>query len=188
MTDAIMGEMVEELMVFARQGVGSGEVEVNLRSVIADTVDQCKGTFDRPGIPAGGSGCAGTSESSQREARSTSGTILIIDDEKLVRSSTARLLELVGYSVLEAEGGVEGLVIFEAERSSIDLVLLDLPMPHMRGMETLARIRRIDPDARVVIITGHLSGEDLIEGAAAIVHKPYKVQDLTSAIREAVSG
>ena len=54
MTDAIMGEMVEELMVFARQGVGSGEVEVNLRSVIADTVDQCKGTFDRPGIAAGG--------------------------------------------------------------------------------------------------------------------------------------
>ena len=119
MTDAIMGEMVEELMVFARQGVGSGKVEVNLRLVIADTVDQRKGTFDRPGIADGGSGRPGTSESSQREAWATG---------------------------------------------------------------------RIDPEARVAIITGYLSRQDLIEGAAAIVHKPYKVQNLISAIHEAVSG
>ena len=137
---------------------------------------------------------AGGSESSDQKAQTGrsrtngSGTILIIDDEKAVRSSTARLLELVGYTVLEAEDGAEGLAIFETERSRIDLVLLDLSMPRMSGKETLSRIRRIEPDAKVVIITGYSSGEELIEGAAAVVHKPFSVKELTGAIREAVSG
>jgi len=84
-----------------------------------------------------------------------SGTVLIIDDEPSVRRVLQVLFRRLGFSVLEAEDGEVGLTLFARERATIQLTLLDLTMPRMDGAETFRRLRQLDPEARVVLMSGY---------------------------------
>jgi two-component system, cell cycle sensor histidine kinase and response regulator CckA len=75
----------------------------------------------------------------------TEGTILLVDDEDLVRRSARRVLEKIGFRVLEARNGAEAVELVASERDSISLVILDVVMPVMDGVEAFRRIRQIDP-------------------------------------------
>lgn len=114
--------------------------------------------------------------------RTTQGTLLIIDDEDLVRDSTARLLERSGYRVLTAASGERGLKIFESCMGDIDLVLLDLSMPTMSGHEVLLRMRELDPDVHVLILTGYAIGD--VDFDAAVLRKPFTIAELKSRVSE----
>ena len=83
------------------------------------------------------------------------GTILVVDDEAALRRVCRRTLEPVGFTVLEAEGGIVGLDLCRARGTEIDLVLLDLTMPRMGGAEVLAILRAERPDLPVVIASGY---------------------------------
>ncbi len=102
------------------------------------------------------------------------GKILVVDDEKATLSMLSLLLEAYGYTVLTAENGESGLEIFRNERPSI--VLTDIKMPGMDGIEILQKIKEDDHDAEVIMITGHgdieLAIKSLKFGAADFITKP----------------
>ncbi|MGE5342615.1 MAG: response regulator [Candidatus Omnitrophota bacterium] len=112
-------------------------------------------------------------------------SILIIEDEAAVRKSSRNFLEDYNYQILEAENGRIGLEIFEKEKP--DLVLVDLRMPEINGMEVLARIRKQSPDTPIIIMSGTGVIRDVVEalrlGAWNYLLKP--IEDLT-VLRHAV--
>jgi|GEM_PF-2680670 len=116
-----------------------------------------------------------------------SGRILVVDDEPALRRAARRLLESCGYEVLEAVDGADAVRVFDAERP--DVVLLDLVMPVMGGRDCFERIRAVDPDARVIALTGYGPSEDLDAmreaGLAGVVPKPYGRRELTRALADA---
>jgi PAS domain S-box-containing protein len=114
--------------------------------------------------------------------------ILLIDDEKMVLEVGTKILKKLGYMVFDAHGGREGVRILEEYKDRIDLVILDMVMPDMNGEETFARIREIRPDIKILLASGYsIDGEAsrMVEkGCDAFIQKPFKVNDLSSTIRE----
>ncbi|HMO95988.1 MAG TPA: response regulator, partial [Tepidiformaceae bacterium] len=84
----------------------------------------------------------------------TQHTVLVVDDDETVRSVTRRMLEHAGYTVLQAGDGIQALEAYR-ENPGIDLVLLDMTMPHMDGEETFRELRRLSSDIRVVLTSGY---------------------------------
>ena len=114
-------------------------------------------------------------------------TVLIIDDEQNIRDGSERILIKTGYSVLKAPGGDEGLKIIKND--TISIVLLDLKMPGMDGIEVLERIREFDDTIIVIIITGFATIETAIEamkqGAYDFIPKPFKPEQLRLTVNRA---
>jgi PAS domain S-box-containing protein len=117
-------------------------------------------------------------------------TILVIDDEEIVRSTAQTALRRLGYSVITAPDGAAGVVLFRAQSQSIRLVLLDLSMPGMSGEETMREIRKIRPDVSVVLSSGYNEADALrrFEGQhlSGFLQKPYSGRTLALRVREAI--
>jgi DNA-binding NtrC family response regulator len=99
------------------------------------------------------------------------------------------MLGALGYDILMAHDGREAVEVFSQECHRIDLVILDLRMPHMDGHETFLALRRIDPDVRVLISTGMPSDEPtslVNHGAIGCLQKPFHVVDLSHAVADAL--
>jgi len=101
--------------------------------------------------------------------------ILVVDDSAMSRRSLKRVLESDGYAVVEAEDGMSALETYHLERP--DLVLLDMLMKGMYGLDVLAKLREMDANARVIIVTAdiqHSTKEMALEGGAlGFVNKPF---------------
>jgi DNA-binding NtrC family response regulator len=112
--------------------------------------------------------------------------VLTIDDELIIQMSCERTLSSEGYEVKSASGGKEGIGILEKER--FNLVLLDLKMPDMDGIEVLKLIRVKWPDTKVIIITGYGTDQTaevtMKHGAHNFLEKPFTPDSLLSAINE----
>lgn len=113
--------------------------------------------------------------------------ILLIDDERRFLETTAKLLERRGFETLTASSGLRALDIIAAE--PVDVVILDVKMPGIDGIEVLRRIKRIRPTAEVIMLTGHVSLESAVDGlrygACDYVMKPCDVEDLVTKIEAA---
>ena len=111
--------------------------------------------------------------------------ILIVDDSGLARRSSRRILEGAGYTVDEAEDGFGALERYFVQKP--DLVLLDLVMKGMYGLDVLARLRELDPAAKVIVVSADIqkSSRDLVEtgGAVGFLNKPVTADDLLSEVR-----
>src|SRR5204862_1900800 len=106
-------------------------------------------------------------------------TILLIDDEPMIRDLARTILERFGYRVMLAEDGVVGLEVYRQHTNEIDLIVLDLTMPIMSGRETFRRLRELNPRVGVVLSSGYSADEfdeDELEGILGFVPKPYRVQ------------
>ena len=118
------------------------------------------------------------------------GKVLLVDDSGLARRSTRRILEQAGYEVVEAEDGLSALERFAVERPAV--VLLDLVMKGMYGLDVLARLRELDPAARVIVVSADVqsSSRDMGEaaGASAFVNKPVDRDHLLAVIRSVLEG
>jgi len=111
-------------------------------------------------------------------------TVLVIEDDFAVRKFVSDTLNLYGYTILTANDGQEGLEMFRAQRDRIDLVLLDLTMPIMSGEMVLGSIMNIQPDAKVIITSGHSEEEHLkFKMAKGYIPKPYTIKNLAKLIR-----
>ncbi len=112
--------------------------------------------------------------------------ILFVDDEPIVLHSATRLLQRMGYDVRGCESGEEALKILESEGSKYDLIITDLTMPGISGLELAARVKENHPGLPVLLATGIAkTSNDEDEADAnvdAILYKPYKLQDLDSKI------
>ncbi|HYN03202.1 MAG TPA: PAS domain S-box protein [Vicinamibacteria bacterium] len=113
-------------------------------------------------------------------------TLLLIDDEEVVRDMVGEVLEQEGVSVLRAEDGARGVALFREQRERIDLVLLDLSMPGLSGEETFRRLREIDPGVPVILSSGY--DHDEARGRfgkrtpAGFIQKPYRPEQLMAEI------
>jgi PAS domain S-box-containing protein len=115
-------------------------------------------------------------------------TILVVDDETIVRQLAKAILERKGYTVLTAEDGLEALQIYEQQGDNIDLIILDLTMPRMNGRACYQELRKANPNINVILSSGYSADEavqDLLdEGTLGFIQKPYRVEDLTRAVSE----
>ncbi|MFZ0962266.1 MAG: PAS domain S-box protein [Terriglobia bacterium] len=132
----------------------------------------------------------GTSELGQIEPGR--GTVLVVDDEPLVRAFAAEGLTGLGYDVLVAEDGKQALQIYEQHGKEIDCVLMDLIMPELSGLETFRRMHAVDPLVRVVFASGYSTGEILRNSpdarSAVFIGKPFTLATLSIALRKAGVG
>ncbi len=117
-----------------------------------------------------------------------SATIMIVDDDELVRSLGEAVLEGRGYSVLLAGDGEQALKIFKQRREAIDLVILDLTMPGKSGWEVLSDLRLLDPGIKAIISTGHTISDQTKEAKEmqpiTILSKPYKPSDMERMVQK----
>ncbi|MBN1697515.1 MAG: response regulator [Spirochaetales bacterium] len=115
-------------------------------------------------------------------------TILIIDDEEIIRERLRKLLELDNYSVCTASNAETGLSVFDREKP--DIVLLDIKMPGTDGIEVLKRIRTNESGCEVIMITGHGGVDSAIQalkaGAFSYIQKPIEYDELEIEIKKAI--
>jgi nitrogen-specific signal transduction histidine kinase len=116
------------------------------------------------------------------------GTILLVDDEESLIALGGRMLEHLGFTVLTAADGLQAVELYRERGKEIDLVLMDLTMPHMDGAKAFGELRRLNPDVRVVLASGY-SHEDVAarfagKGLSGVLQKPYTLFKL----RESLAG
>jgi len=114
-------------------------------------------------------------------------TLLLVDDEEVIRGFATEILSAHGYRVISCRNGREALESYAASPGKIDLVILDLFMPVMDGKETLADLKKINPQVKVAISSGYAETKELkgLEGEiCAFIHKPYKSAELLTKVRE----
>jgi two-component system, cell cycle sensor histidine kinase and response regulator CckA len=130
----------------------------------------------------------GSGSGSAQEHAAPGLTVLVIDDEEIVRKVAKSCLENSGYRVITAVNGKEGVEIFAEMPSSIDLVVLDLTMPVMDGREALAQLRALRPDVPVILSSGYSEADAINrfgqDSAAIFMQKPYRSHKL----RQIVDG
>ena len=118
-------------------------------------------------------------------------TVLVVDDEELVRRAAKQALEGYGYAVRTAAGGREALKIL-AEDEGIQVVVLDLTMPVMDGAETLPEIRKVRPGLPVILSSGYdeaaATEQFASEAAAVFLQKPYTAERLGQKVKTALEG
>ena len=116
------------------------------------------------------------------------GTILLVDDEAVVLEVGRDLLEAMGYRVLVAGDGKEGVEVYRKNWDDVDIVVLDMIMPHMSGGEAYDQMKKINPDIKVLLSSGFsIEGEatEILErGCDGFIQKPFKMKQLSQAIRE----
>ncbi|MBN1573672.1 MAG: PAS domain S-box protein [Deltaproteobacteria bacterium] len=115
-------------------------------------------------------------------------TILLVDDEKVVRDMWGEILNELGYEVIISEGGKEVIDIIEEKGKEIDLIILDVVMPDMGGGEILEKVKEMEPDIRVLLSSGYSEngqvGDIIKAGADGFIQKPVSILNLTKKIRE----
>lgn len=115
-------------------------------------------------------------------------SILIIDDEEFIRENLNRILEKEGYNTFLAETGTDGIEITRKE--DIDLILLDLNLPDINGIEVLKRIKQIEPSILVIVITGYATVDSAVEalklGAYDYIKKPFKADAIKLIVKLAL--
>ena len=121
---------------------------------------------------------------SRISAAGGSETILIVEDEEMIRYTAQHMLEAKGYTTLIAADGRQGLELFERERQYIDLVLLDQSLPGMSGGRVLEQLKSMRSQAKIVIFTGVASDVSEFDGADELIRKPVSMSGLVARIRE----
>lgn len=139
--------------------------------------------------PSQSSGNPMASLSSSRSSGSPStGSILIVDDDASVRRALHITLQTLGFHTTEASNGEEGLML--ASTVSYDVVLLDMNLPGMDGLETCRQLRRLRPRVAILMLTVRDSEDDKVQaleaGADDYVTKPFHIRELTARVRAAV--
>lgn len=118
-------------------------------------------------------------------------TILVVDDETVVRRIARKFLEKEGYNVLEARDGREAVDFVSQCGDKIDLVLLDMKMPFMDGYATFPKLKNLNPDLKIIICTAYMTNwktQQILEsGAAGYMEKPYSFRKLMELIHSVLS-
>jgi two-component system chemotaxis response regulator CheY len=121
---------------------------------------------------------------------SANAKVLLVDDSGLARRSTRRVLEEAGYVVVEAEDGLSALERFALDKP--DVVLLDLVMKGMYGLDVLARLREMDPSARVIVVSADVqtSSREMVQagGAAGFITKPANPVHMLETVDQVLKG
>jgi PAS domain S-box-containing protein len=123
----------------------------------------------------------------RRSSPESSGRILVVDDDAAVREITVQMLRQAGFGVVEAESGQAALDALE-RGENYDLLVVDVAMPDLTGVETVRRARARWPALRILYITGYaeIAGPELQTGGEPVLKKPFRLSELTAAVRDAI--
>lgn len=114
------------------------------------------------------------------------GTILVVDDEHIIRETASMLLENLGYTVLLAENGKEAVDLYSKKKNDIDLLVLDMVMPVMDGQEAFDKIIDINPNAKIIISSGYSKNANMTsmeeKGLAGVILKPFNQLEISKLI------
>ncbi|MDH3640628.1 MAG: response regulator [Gammaproteobacteria bacterium] len=174
---------------FAGRGLGLAAVMGILRShgaAIRVESEPGAGTRIVAYFPASGSTSALRSPRIENADTQRKGLILVVDDEPAVRDLLQSVLVKFGFDALVAEGGEQGIRLFDQHAGEVSLVLLDMSMPGMDGVETLQRLRERDPAVSVLVMSGY-SEEDTMNrfrelGVEGFIAKPFPVGDVVQRV------
>ena len=196
MDEETVAQIFEPFFTTREQGVGLGLASVYgiVHQSSGDVaVESSPGTgtvftitlprvFERPGAAV---------EAPEPATRPGSETILLVEDEDVVRDLTRRVLERQGYTVLACPDGHAAVALAEAEDRRIDLLLTDVVMPGMRGYEVAKRVASSRPAIRILFMSGY--AEETLVGMPApaghaLIEKPFAVDALARRVREALDS
>ncbi len=115
-------------------------------------------------------------------------TILVIDDEAIIRQTLSMMLEFLGYDVLLAADGEQGIAMFEMHQQHIRVVILDMTMPGMSGDAVFQRLQAVNPEVKVLLFSGY-SEQDVQQrfagrGPTVFLQKPFTPQTLRQKLEE----
>ena len=120
------------------------------------------------------------------------GTILVIDDEEIIRVLSESILKECGYETLTAVDGYKGVDIYKEKRNKIELVILDMSMPGISGKETFIEIKQINPEQKILMSSGFVKDDriqDLINmGLEDFIQKPFDYIELSEKVSSIISG
>ena len=133
-----------------------------------------------------------TAAAQAASAWAPSGTVLLVDDDECVREVTTAMLGAAGFTVLEAGDGASAVALFSARRADIRAVLLDLTMPVMDGREAARELRRLDPDARIILCSGYdaqaVAKDFQPDDHTGFLQKPFQSATLLAALRRVLEA
>ncbi len=119
------------------------------------------------------------------------GLVLVVDDEEIVRSMAEEILDECGYTTISAEDGLQAVEIFKKKHKKVDLVLLDMIMPKLSGNEAYKRMKEIDPNVKVLLVSGFKQDERIQAvldlGITGFLQKPYDLYSLANAVKKCIS-
>ncbi len=120
------------------------------------------------------------------------GHVLLVDDESFLRDAVREMLLWLGHTVTSCSGGEEALALFSSKPDIFDLVILDMKMPGISGLECFRKMKKIKPDTKALISTGYSIEEEkqamMKEGILGIIQKPYVSSQLALAVGRALKG
>ena len=129
-----------------------------------------------------------TGKAQEHNLAAPKNAVLIIDDERQVRETVRDILELEAVPVLTAANGREGIAAFIANRDQIGLIILDLYMPGLSGVDTFTALRELDPAAKIILSSGYSEAESLekLENSkpTGFLPKPYRLQTILHLVAE----
>ena len=121
-------------------------------------------------------------------SRGVPGSILLIEDEEMLRILLETLLVEKGYTVLTAGDGLEGLNLYKQNKNNIGVVLTDMKLPTIDGYTAFLEMKRINPDVKAIFASGHIDNNTRarlqLEGVRHFITKPYLVEEVLKAIVE----
>jgi len=161
----------------------------NHGGIITAHSEKGKGTSFSIYLPASNKP-VGKSETAPERQLSGEGVILLIDDEVMILDVGKALLERLGYQVLVATGGREGLEIYRQSSHKINLVILDMIMPDLNGVETYELLKEMDPRVKVLLASGYtkdgVADGILKQGAHNFIQKPFDIKKLSQKVSDAL--
>jgi len=115
-------------------------------------------------------------------------TILVVDDDELIRTIAARALRMVGYEVIEAAGGLSALHTNRTHQGSIDILVTDIVMRECDGNRVADAVEQARPDTKIILISGHMHTEeqfrDVLTPSRTLLVKPFKMKELVDLVAE----
>ncbi|MBC2714333.1 MAG: PAS domain S-box protein [Desulfobacteraceae bacterium] len=120
------------------------------------------------------------------------GTILLVDDEEMIRSVAEEMIQVLGYQVIVAKDGREAIDTYRDRKDQIDMVILDLVMPGIGGGETFDQLKSINPDVKVLLSSGYsINGQAssiIRRGCRGFIQKPFSIQELSQKISKTIAS
>ena len=198
MTPEVKSRIFEPFFTTKEVGKGTGLGLATVYGIVKQhegwldvTTELGKGTTFHVFLPASDVEQPSSAESLVAPATQVRGgneTILVVEDEPVLRDLANLILKECGYRVLQAGSGVEALRVWEREALNIDLLLTDLVMPEgMSGKDLAEKLRLTRRDLKVVCVSGY-SMEDMNHGGMVFVQKPYTRYSLAKVIRDTLDG
>ncbi|OLS18432.1 MAG: Chemotaxis protein CheY [Candidatus Heimdallarchaeota archaeon LC_2] len=118
---------------------------------------------------------------------------LLVDDTKFMQTLTEKILQKMGHNVLhKASNGIEAIEFYEKNWQTIDVILLDVVMPKTDGLQALRKLRQINPEVKIIMVTS-ISSQSIVigamkAGATEFISKPFRLSEFAQAVNKVLTG